>query len=672
MKMFRLFAVAISLLASPALAQWQTPNHSVPIGRGAGVTGFGNAVPGTAGLPFVSNGPGADPSFRFIPGPYVTPADFSFACDGVTDFHTQLQAMITASVGKAILIPAGPDCLTSASLVTPSRTTITGAGREVSVIRCTAACGGSPVFTGTNVSNISFSNFWCKGTRGVTSWATSSFGCWRFQQDSSATVTGFNYNFQNLKSSDFNSTYWMYIDTVGSTHPLLNVTFANNYVLSTAADIPTDGVVTNNNNYGFVMFSGAGGSGRIENTVIKDNRYDATGLCFPQTFFSSHYKAQVIGNIILSPGQTTSGHCTNGFGTANNAYGILVYDVNADGNPPTNITVANNTIINPLSAGIYFAGDGAPAHSASVFNSTQSLIAGNVIESQNATDNDQLPRAAISVNTLTDIEIAYNFIYNNYGGVAATGQMTGIVNIHGNTCFDPVAAVQTPYCVWMSAGLNGAPNTDKRIIKNNYLEAIDTTANGGQCVRFNSGAGSRFNDIEVSDNTCNSGFTGMGFTNQLATGSVIFKNNKFGGVANNAMLNVAGLTGRVALINNVFDATNGANGNGLITSGSLVDMAGTKFMNRTSGVVPMYSGVGACGTIIGTQFNNVVQPAQVAATSLGTANPSGCTLNYLDQVQNLTPSELGAAASKYVVDHWSHISTATSTTHLEQRQLTGN
>jgi hypothetical protein len=38
-------------------------NHAVPIGKGPGVSGFGSAVPGTAGRPFVSAGPSADPVF---------------------------------------------------------------------------------------------------------------------------------------------------------------------------------------------------------------------------------------------------------------------------------------------------------------------------------------------------------------------------------------------------------------------------------------------------------------------------------------------------------------------------------------------------------------------------------------------------------------------------------
>lgn len=52
------------VLSSAALAQWQVPNYSVPLGRGPGSTGFKRAVPGTTGLPLTSNGAAADPTFR--------------------------------------------------------------------------------------------------------------------------------------------------------------------------------------------------------------------------------------------------------------------------------------------------------------------------------------------------------------------------------------------------------------------------------------------------------------------------------------------------------------------------------------------------------------------------------------------------------------------------------
>lgn len=67
-----LFAVAV-LLASPAAAQWQTPTYSVPIGRGAGNTGFDNAAPGVAGVPVVSNGATAKPTFAPVQNVGIAP-----------------------------------------------------------------------------------------------------------------------------------------------------------------------------------------------------------------------------------------------------------------------------------------------------------------------------------------------------------------------------------------------------------------------------------------------------------------------------------------------------------------------------------------------------------------------------------------------------------------------
>lgn len=51
-----------ALWLSPAPAQWQTPQHSIPVGRGAG-TGFTSVAPGTAGIPLTSSGAAATPSF---------------------------------------------------------------------------------------------------------------------------------------------------------------------------------------------------------------------------------------------------------------------------------------------------------------------------------------------------------------------------------------------------------------------------------------------------------------------------------------------------------------------------------------------------------------------------------------------------------------------------------
>lgn len=60
-----LFVIGV---ASPAYAQYQVKKNAVPIGRGAGATGFSAASPpATVGLPFVGNGDVTDPSFQKVP-----------------------------------------------------------------------------------------------------------------------------------------------------------------------------------------------------------------------------------------------------------------------------------------------------------------------------------------------------------------------------------------------------------------------------------------------------------------------------------------------------------------------------------------------------------------------------------------------------------------------------
>lgn len=606
-----------------------------------------------------------------IPPYYVRPRDYGAACNGVTNDAVALQNMLTASAGKTIFIEAGT-CVTNSTLTIPSNTTITGAGREVSILKSTA----NPALSGINVSNISLTSFQILGTDSAVSWASSPVGPISIIQNGSQATTASNFTIRDMKFAGFNVSYWVLFSAGLSTVPvsMTNITIENNYLLTTSADIPTDVTPSNNSNFGFVIFSGVAGNGRIENTVIRGNRIYSSAMCFPLSLFSNHFKAKIEGNFILSPGTTTPAHCVNGFGNANNSYGILVYDGNGDGNPPTNIDIGFNFIYAPTSAGIYMVGDGTVGHVTAVYNSSNSKVFGNFIVSQSGTDDNILPRAAISISLLTDISVIGNTITLSFGGIAAVGQMTGVVQIEGNTCINGiVVSVQTPYCVKLVAGNNGSSNTDKRIVRGNYLEQIATGATGGYGIKMGSATGVRFNEVEISDNTINAGWVGVDAGAQFFTGSFVIKGNKFGGVMTDFMLSVASLTGLpVSVMDNVFDSSGGVAGNALIATSSVLHMVGNKFINRASGSVPMFTAIGACGTILGTQFNSVVQAAQVAATSLGTANPSGCTLNYLDQVQNLTPAEAGAGGSKYVVSHWAHIATAASTAHLEQRMLTGN
>lgn len=55
-------AAFLLLGSAPVQAQWQTPNHSTPTGRGAGVIGFGSVGPCNSGVPILGAGASADPA----------------------------------------------------------------------------------------------------------------------------------------------------------------------------------------------------------------------------------------------------------------------------------------------------------------------------------------------------------------------------------------------------------------------------------------------------------------------------------------------------------------------------------------------------------------------------------------------------------------------------------
>lgn len=59
--MKRFLIVAMCVVSTPVMAQWQVPDHSVPVGRGAGISGFKSVGPCLAGVPIVGAGVSADP-----------------------------------------------------------------------------------------------------------------------------------------------------------------------------------------------------------------------------------------------------------------------------------------------------------------------------------------------------------------------------------------------------------------------------------------------------------------------------------------------------------------------------------------------------------------------------------------------------------------------------------
>jgi hypothetical protein len=286
------FVFALLLLfASPVFAQWQTPNHSIPTGRGVGVTGFGAAVPGTVGLPLISAGPTFDPVFQSLANVGLTPgANNTIKCTltgAVQDCTaSQVNTILAAGAGSVIapskinntcyvdgvgfvnLAAAIAACAANSTIIVPSNQTISAVlsvtGAYV-VIHCENGAvlsigtaggitfgNGSAVVSGSGIENCTLA-----GSGNGTTQTT--FPLW-FEGPAGSTML---YNvFRNNRISGFGST------GDAGTVSMQNVSYLEAY-----------GNVLQGNRDNGIQISTTGAGGTSSHNSITDN-YIGNGIVF--------------------------------------------------------------------------------------------------------------------------------------------------------------------------------------------------------------------------------------------------------------------------------------------------------------------------------------------------------------------------------------------------------
>jgi hypothetical protein len=459
---------------------------------------------------------------------YVSPYWYSAACDGTTNDNTAFQNMLTASANLTIRLPAATCVVTV--LTAPSGTTIVGVGWD-SILKSSNAT--SATLNTSSASNIRFENFALLGTDSSTAPPTSSNG------GIAIVGGGNNIIIRKIKLSGFNATYWVYFSNQSSTSTS-NVLVENNYWVTTPSDVPA-GTPNNNTNWGMVFFSGTAGV-NYNQLTIRNNRMDGAAFCYGVILFSDFFKYQIQDNQFYNMGQNTTSHCNDGTGTITLAYGIAVYDLNGDGNPPQVGIISGNMIYNVVATGIYVVTNGATAAT----TTEQLIITNNQIQNVLYQNDATLPRAAIVVNQGTDVLVSNNFCYGNYGCVATAAQVGGVIDIEGNFCYTAVGVgVGAPTCIRITAG---ASNNTRYTVRGNHL---DIGSAGDTAALFASLTGSRFASLDFDSNTIFtiSGSTGVNFANNFVTGIAAFTNNSFFGAGTLALF--GGVTGSfLGLYNN--------------------------------------------------------------------------------------------------------------------------
>jgi hypothetical protein len=564
----------------------------------------------------------------------VSVKDFGAVGDGVTDDTAAIQLAITAASGKKLYFPSGT-YNTTGNINLVSNILICGDGEGSKIV--VTGVGTNNIFNGSNLTSVAFDRLWFYGNN--QSNASGNGLAIYIDQSVGATSIGRDFYITNCRFDNFKGDYWVYFTNESTTYEMQNFYVCNSMFTSYSGNARNGASTAVPSSCVAIQGSTAGAN--ATNINILNNSANCTYIKTFSILWQGCRRAVVSRNIINGAGTDVT--ISNDSG----AYAFLCYD-SSSLNVPRDILYDGNVINGVKSCGFY---------SAAAINVR---FINNAINDQTDTVTATLPKGAIVLNGCSDFIISGNMINTcASGGIywvpdSASSHTSKIV-ISNNTI---EACSGIP--IWLVVARSAASDVSivgNMLVDNTNARSISVqTLTTGSLTRLNilnnniysSTAGVRGIDFFTGDTTYN-------LYDCFITGNSI--TTTYGGI------DVGNFPNPIVISNNRL--TGPFSYAGIVVPGAAdVTITNNIVIGQISGGYAVRTHSAAQGVMFGNIFKDCAT-ANIYTTSgntLGVTAPWFTPTGYGEFVQNLAASELGAAASKYIIDGWRYTGTTTAIT----------
>lgn len=611
-------------------------------------------IPGTVSGPMAFQEAGGHYWELDLSGGVVDPRWFGAKGDGIADDTAALQAALTKAIGgKRLYIPPGNWGISSTLNGGAGNVCMFGVDNHRSVIQVLGTSALDPLLQFPDASDVTIDGVSFLGNN-----ITVGVGAILFNATTGSGVMGRHY-IRNCRFSNFKAWYWIrFLTSTGSalqTKTIRYVRVQNNAFFSLTGNAPDFASIGVSSNMIDIQGSVDNNTSLIDDVIISDNFADCGNVKVFASSWAGANNVLIKNNIVLNAG--SAGQNDRG------CYGILVYNNQGTADvtySPTDITVADNTLIAPRSMGVY----GATATRLHVMRNKISGVQDNTAAS--------LPYAAISLGQCTDSKAYDNDLVDNYVSIQLIPTPASVTaEASRNRIRSSVNGASGVISTTLSSFINKVKISDNTILLNG------TTTTGISC--NSGGTGAEFDTVDIQDNRVSSTGTGISCLNNSGGGIkanvVRLFRNQIEGTFSAIGIEIEQSSAKILANDNTINMINaGASALGFKANNSTsIHIDGLQIANRATGSALAFSADGANGSMKNVNLIGIARanlPAD-GSTHMGFALPTVTATGIGQFIQNLATTSYtpqGSAGSQYTIDGWVF---ATGTTWYPRRCLTG-